>query len=67
MSLVLAILAGWFLLSLAVALLFGRAARLGEDQPRLAGSAADPGYTVAAVVPAPTNATSRRHSGPAAA
>ena len=66
MSLVLAILAGWFVLSLAVALLFGRAARLGEDRPRLAGGSADPGYT-ASVVPAPADATSRRHSGPAAA
>ncbi len=65
MSLVLAILAGWFLLSLAVALLFGRAARLGEDQPRLAGGSADPAYTV--VVPAPADASPRRHSGPAAA
>jgi hypothetical protein len=66
MSLVLAILAGWFLLSLAVALLFGRAARLGGDQPRLAGGSADPAYTVA-VVPAPADASSRRRSGPAAA
>jgi hypothetical protein len=66
MSLVLAILAGWFLLSLAVALLFGRAARLEEGRSRLAGGSADPAYAVA-VVPAPADASSRRHSGPAAA
>jgi len=69
MSLVLVILAGWFVLSLAVGVVFGRAARLGNDQPRLAGGPADPARALAyasAPPPAPKHAE-RRHSGPAAA
>ena len=69
MSIVLAILAGWFVLSLAVGVAFGRAARLGDDQPRLAGGPADPARALAyASVPAPApNHAKHRHSGPAAA
>ncbi|WP_162529881.1 hypothetical protein [Nocardioides caldifontis] len=67
MSLVIAILAGWFVLSLVVALAFGRAARLGSDQTRLPGGPADPAHVPAPAYSPPTAPQQRRHHGPAAA
>jgi hypothetical protein len=65
MSLVMAILAGWLVLSVVVGIAFGRAARMGSGQTRLAGGPADPAHARAAsYVPATQQ---RRQSGPAAA
>jgi hypothetical protein len=69
MTLVLSILAGWFVLSVVVGIGIGRAARLGSEPPRLGDGLVDPAHT-GSTATVPTRATApqqRRHSGPAAA
>jgi hypothetical protein len=68
MTLVLAILAGWFVLSVVVGLAIGRAARLGSEPRRRAGGPLDPARAGATTfVPAMSPPQQRRQSGPAAA
>ena len=68
MTLVLAILAGWFVLSLVVGVGIGRAARLGSQPPRAARGPLDPEHArTTAFVPAMTPPQQRRQSGHATA
>ena len=68
MTILMAVLAGWVLLSLVAGVALGRAARLGSGQTRLAGGPSDPLRTQPAFATAAPNASHQhRHHGPAAA
>jgi len=67
MTILMAVLAGWVLLSLVAGVALGRAVRLGNDQTRLAGGPSDPLRTQAALAHAPSAPRQSHHHGPAAA
>ena len=67
MTILMAVLAGWVLLSLVAGVALGRAARLGSGQTRLAGGPSDPLRTQPAFAPSARAPHPHHHHGPAAA
>ena len=65
MTILMAVLAGWVLLSLVAGVALGRVARLGSGQTRLAGGPSDPLRTQPAF--ASSARAPHQHHGPAAA